>query len=369
MAVGFPTKVSYANGDVFSASDINDTNGTINLLTSSTLSMAAAKNCVINGGYDIWQRGTSIALTASSSNYVTDRFYAYRGGLVTGGTVSRQATGDTTNLASIQYCARVQRDNGNTSTQPTAFVSDFESANSIPYAGKTVTLSFYARKGALYSAASNALSVTLYSGTGTDQRIASGYTGSATPISQTATLTTTWQRFSYTATVASTATQLGLYFLSTPVGTAGATDYYEITGVQLELGSTATTFSRAGGTIQGELAACQRYYERFTSDTIYGVIGVGSGANAGVLQLQIPYKVTKRVSASTIDTSAMNTFYWQSGAASGNTPTTVTINVSSNSPQFGWVEINKAASFTAAAFYQVLGNNTGSAFIGFSAEL
>jgi hypothetical protein len=32
MAVGFPTKVSYVDGDVFSASDINDTNGTINLI-------------------------------------------------------------------------------------------------------------------------------------------------------------------------------------------------------------------------------------------------------------------------------------------------------------------------------------------------
>jgi hypothetical protein len=32
MAVGFPTKVTYANGDVFSASDVNDTNGTINLV-------------------------------------------------------------------------------------------------------------------------------------------------------------------------------------------------------------------------------------------------------------------------------------------------------------------------------------------------
>jgi hypothetical protein len=35
MAVGFPTKVTYANGDVFSASDINDTNGTINLINPS----------------------------------------------------------------------------------------------------------------------------------------------------------------------------------------------------------------------------------------------------------------------------------------------------------------------------------------------
>jgi hypothetical protein len=35
MAAGFPTKVTYANGDVFSASDINDTNGTINLINPS----------------------------------------------------------------------------------------------------------------------------------------------------------------------------------------------------------------------------------------------------------------------------------------------------------------------------------------------
>ena len=32
MAVGFPLKVSYANGDVYSASDVNDTNGTVNLI-------------------------------------------------------------------------------------------------------------------------------------------------------------------------------------------------------------------------------------------------------------------------------------------------------------------------------------------------
>jgi hypothetical protein len=32
MAVGFPLKVTYANGDVYSASDVNDTNGTVNLI-------------------------------------------------------------------------------------------------------------------------------------------------------------------------------------------------------------------------------------------------------------------------------------------------------------------------------------------------
>jgi|688.fasta_scaffold119707_3 hypothetical protein len=47
MAVGFPAKTTYANGDVFSASDINDTNGTLNLLNPSakgSLISASAAN-------------------------------------------------------------------------------------------------------------------------------------------------------------------------------------------------------------------------------------------------------------------------------------------------------------------------------------
>ncbi len=55
MATGWPMKTTYANGDVYSASDVNDTNGTINLLQTSTLSRAGGKNVIINGGMDIWQ--------------------------------------------------------------------------------------------------------------------------------------------------------------------------------------------------------------------------------------------------------------------------------------------------------------------------
>jgi len=38
MAAGWPTKVSYANGDVFSSSDINDTNGTLNYIDPTSAS-------------------------------------------------------------------------------------------------------------------------------------------------------------------------------------------------------------------------------------------------------------------------------------------------------------------------------------------
>jgi hypothetical protein len=205
MATGWPMKVSYANGDVFSASDINDTNGTINLLTSSTLSRAAGKNAVINGGMDIWQRGTSFNNPASAY-YTADRFQGMRHSQVTGITVSRQTTSDTTNLPTIQYCARVSRDNANTSTNALYFGSVIETINSIPLAGQTVTMSFYARKGANYSPTSNALNVRLISGTGTDQNntFTGAFTGATDVISQTATLTATWQRFTYSATIGAT---------------------------------------------------------------------------------------------------------------------------------------------------------------------
>ena len=223
--------------------------------------VASLANPVINGGFDIWQRGTSI--NSSTDQYTADRWYLRMGASCT---IARYATSDTTNLPNIQYCARVQRNSGSTSTTNVVFSQPMESVNSIPFAGKTVTYSFYARKGANFSEAASKINVYLISGTGTDQNYASGYTGTAFPIASSATLTATWQRFTYTGTVAATATELTAYVDFTPVGTALGNDYFEITGVQIDLGTynatTAPAFRRSGGTFQGEFAACQRYYFR-----------------------------------------------------------------------------------------------------------
>jgi hypothetical protein len=219
-------------------------------------------NPVINSAMQVWQRGTSISLAASSgATYLADRWLTTTAANQAC-TVSRQVTGDTTNLPSIQYALRYQRNSGQTGTGNLILINPFETINSIPFAGKAVTLSFYARSGANYSATSSALTVKLDSGTGTDQNPFAGYTGAATVCTSTATLTTTWQRFTATGTVSATATELNIQAIFTPTGTAGANDYYEITGVQIDVGSVALPFRTYAATIQGELSACQYYYQK-----------------------------------------------------------------------------------------------------------
>jgi hypothetical protein len=217
-------------------------------------------NGIINGGMDIWQRGTSFALTYPSIAYTADRWLGRH--LGTNVTYTQQTSG----LTGIQYSLRVQRPNATTGTNAQQIYYLFETADSYRYAGETITLSFWAKAGANFSATSSLLYGEIYSGTGTNQNITQGaFTGQVQVASQGKTLTTSWQRFSITGTVGATATQIALIFGSTPTGTAGANDWFEITGVQVELGSVATSFKRSGsggGTIQGELAACQRYYWR-----------------------------------------------------------------------------------------------------------
>ena len=261
-------------------------------------------NPVINSAMQIWQRGTSVAVSGSAAlTFAADRWGFFRTGFATGMTVSRQATGDTTNLPFIQYSQRVQRNSGNTSTALTYSGQNFETVNSIPYAGKTVTFSFYARAGANYSAASSALNVLFITGTGTDENFLNGFTGNASPINTTATLTTTWQRFTYTATLGATVTQIAPVLYYTPVGTAGANDWFEFTGVQLDIGSVALPFRTNGATIQGELAACQRYYIRYsggsTSGANYQVSGTALSSTTVDSYFQLP--VTLRSAPTSLD--------------------------------------------------------------------
>jgi hypothetical protein len=325
-------------------------------------------NPILNSSYNVWQRGTTISLGASSTpanSYLADRWQTTTS---TGqaSTISRVATGDTTNLPNIQYAMRYQRNSGQTGTGEMGFYQSLETVDSIPFVGKEVTLSFYARKGALFSGASNALYMTMYYGTGTDQSVFA-YTNLTLVIDSAKTLTTTWQRFTATGTVPSVATEIAVGAEWFPTGTAGATDYFEVTGVQLELGSVATPYRSNQPTYQAELAACQRYYYRnFPGAGMTFGIGAGFGTNA--VQNVMNFPVTMRIRPTALETTGTASDY--SIVDGGGSPI-----VCNAAPSVGTATFNQAQFSLGFSGGISPGSanqsrfNSSSAFLGWSAEL
>jgi len=339
-----------------------DSAATAGLRYSATPS---ASNPVLNSAMQVWQRGTSISLSASSGAIFTADRWTFATNASQACTVSRQVTGDTTNLPNIQYCARIQRNSGQTGTGTLHFVQSFESVNSIPFAGKTVTMSFYARKGANYSPTSNALIVYLMGGTGTDQNRGGGtaYTGETYIVNnQTATLTATWQRFTYTGTVGATVTEMAPYFDIVPTGTAGVDDYFEITGVQIDIGSVALPFRTNQPTFATELAACQRYYFRTTGGEVFANGIFFSGTKARIA-LNCP--VTMRTDTGAID---YNNLWLADGSAS--TYNVTAVGYYYYGKQVKLLEIDVASGGTASRPVYLSANAGSSAsYIGATAEL
>jgi hypothetical protein len=322
-------------------------------------------NPVLNSAFQVWQRSTSVSVAASTTVYTADR-WNMQTGANQAMTISRQATGDTTNLPFIEYCARVQRNSGQTGTGAMGFANSFETINSRPFAGKTVNVSFYARKGADYSPTSSVLQVNLYSGTGTDQNInIAGYTGVSAVIQENKTLTTTWQRFTTTAqAVSASATELALQFAFTPTGTASTNDYFEVTGVQLDVGSVALPFRTYAGTIQGELAACQRYYWRSGGNTNSQVYGIGIATATTTASVWVQNPTTMRITPSSIDFSTLATtdFTAFTNSFSGLTMTF-------GSPYGCRLDITGGSGMTLKTPIALTSNNSSAAYLGLSAEL
>jgi hypothetical protein len=319
-------------------------------------------NPILNSGFDIWQRGTA-STAIGSGTFLADRWQAARAGFAAGASQSRQVTGDTTNLPNIQYCLRVQRDSGTTGTGYITTGQNIETINSIPYAGKTVTLSFYARAGANFSATSSILGAELASGTGTDQNLVTA--GTLTGIDRTTenkTLTTTWQRFTITKAVASTATQLCMQFYFTPTGTAGASDYFEITGVMINIGSAAYPFRRTTGTIQGELAAASRYFYLHALPVPNAPIGMGTYSIASALYVMVTLPVQMRTTPTIFAGTGTNAYTTIAGDGFN------TLAIDQGSPTQIELYNNTQVSGTGGQSNPVRINTT-SGYLGFSAEL
>ena len=146
------------------------------------------------------------------------------------------------------------------------------------------------------------------------------------------------------------------------VGTNGATFY--ITGVQLEKGSTATSFDyRPYGT---ELVLCQRYFQRFGGNSTYETYAIGQAYNTTNVWATIPLKVNMRANPTFSPTSGANLQLMNVSGTGLNCTACDIAYGSTTSPDLFPVVASGLVAGNASVFRSA---GTTSGFISFSAEL
>lgn len=248
----------------------------------------AGKNKIINGDFGIWQRGTS---GFAAPGYTADRWrYSVGNGAVG---VSRQTFTPGTAPASgyeSAYYLRWSSGTGSTVGNPT-LEQRIEDVRI--FAGQTVTVSFWAQ----VTSSANPTSIQLI------QNFGSGGSASVTTsVVASPTYTASWVRYSYTVSVPSisgktigTSSYLSLIF-TWPLSTTFTS--FDLWGVQIEAGSVVTPFQTATGSIQGELALCERYYQQKNTSPIRQYNNTGAVSNQYCL-LGVPMRTTPTTTVTT----------------------------------------------------------------------
>jgi len=147
------------------------------------------------------------------------------------------------------------------------------------------------------------------------------------------------------------------------VATNGATFY--ITGVQLEVGSTATSFDyRPYGT---ELALCQRYYWKFLPVNVGGKYGAGFCNGTSVATVLISFPVQMRAAPTALEQSGTATDYSVFNSL-GATVCSSVPTFSNSSSNTGDVSLTTASVLTLGQ--GAIGRaNTTNGYLAWSAEL
>ena len=145
-------------------------------------------------------------------------------------------------------------------------------------------------------------------------------------------------------------------------------NYWQITGLQWEIGSVATAFQTATGTIQGELAACQRYFISygFNATTNFEPVATGfaKSTTQAVCYLNLPVQLRTAATSLTYF-GAINVFDGVNTFAT--TGTKVAIQDYGNK-QLGLLA-TVASGLTQFRPYELLTWNDSTAYIAISAEL
>jgi hypothetical protein len=332
---------------------------------------AAGKNKIINGDFRFNQR--AFTSTTTDGTYGFDRWVlASAGGCTYSAQTFTPGTAPVAGYEAINY-ARLLTTGQSGAGAYSFLIQAIEDVRTL--AGQTATISFWAK------AASGTPKIAVE----INQVFGSGGSPSATVSTYVnqVTLSTSWARYSVTIAVPSISgktigTTANTSYLGLDLWVSAGTNFnsrtgslgiqsntFDIWGVQVEESSVATAFQTATGTIQGELAACQRYYWRATAGSVYAAFSMGYVRNASVAFGTIQFPVVMRVAPTSLDFSTISflnyagTFYAMSS---------VSIDLNQNSTLSA--NINGTVSgATAGHVGNIAANGSTSAYIGFSAEL
>lgn len=319
------------------------------------------KNKVINGDFNIWQRGTTFTLSASARTYTADRFNCIYVGSSQVTTVSRQAfTAGSAPVAGyeseffLRY-AVTGTVTGNTANQIRQPIEDVRT-----FAGQTATFSFWAK-------ADTNRTLTIYF----SQNFGSGGSSEVFTSNQTVNITSSWTRYSVSVSIPSISGKTigaGNCLTINVEPPAATVQTIDLWGWQMEGGSVATPFTTATGTLAGELAACQRYYWRSTQAAVYANYGVGACYSTTGATIFVKNPVTMRVPATSVDYSTIGNFrLWNGPVAVVATGASLDGNASGN--EISAMNLNVASGLTAGQTVYFGANNNATTYVGFSAEL
>jgi hypothetical protein len=332
----------------------------------------AGKNKIINGDFGINQRNFTSNTVAATFNY--DRWLQNNGGGSGTLTVTPQTftpgTAPVAGYEGTNFVQCVTASGASTNTYAIYFqrVEDVRT-----FAGQTATVSFWAK--ANTGTPKVAFEVEQVFGTGGSPSANTATSAGAVTIS------TSWARYSLTVAIPSISGKTigtnnnsnlsaniwlsaGSDFASRASSIGLQNNTFQIWGVQLEAGSIATPFQTATGTIAGELAACQRYYQRFTTADAYSILGVGGSQSTTQAKIVCPLPVTMRTKPASIDYSTLGL---AEGGAAIIALTALALEYHTN--QQGALLATVASGLTANRPMYLFTNNSATAFLGFSAEL
>ena len=295
---------------------------------------AAGKNLIINGAFNVNQRAFTSNTTNNSYNF--DRFLqANSGGTVT--VTPQLFTAGAAPVAGYEAknFVRIVTASQSAAGDYALYGQKIEDVRTL--AGQTATVSFWAKA----ASGTPKIGVTL------DQYFGTGGSASAAVVNTVATqtLTTSWVRYSFTITVPSISgktigtdnnSSLSLYIITSAGATLVAAGYpntgiqnitVDIWGVQVEESSVATAFNTATGTLQGELAACQRYCQNLANLWLTAIY-IGGGINGNYsteLRFPVPMRTTPTATYTDSQSVSNKITTYTSAAAVNNVTATVSL--------------------------------------------